>query len=198
MIGCTEDPDNSARTVDCPTTGLDEMNQRVIITIEGLYFGNSDALVKIGSKPCTDVRHDTNSPTEKLTCVLPVNNGAKQDIVVSRGLDLFSHAKDYLDYSAPVIDSITGCIADGMVSFLSVNERRLFPLAKINAVLFVVGNFTKDCSRTGQPLVEIKVFPNLTCPTFAKCLQAAFICPCPGLFLWRSLRKGHCRWRCLL
>jgi hypothetical protein len=74
--GCTAVNNNSLSIVDCQRAGGQT------ITLEGSDFGDSNALVLVGSDRCTNVQHDTLTPHDKLTCVLPQGNRADRPVLV--------------------------------------------------------------------------------------------------------------------
>lgn len=129
--GCTVDPDNSNRTINCPTDALDESEDQILLTITGEHFGtniyDSGISISVGTATCGNIASPT--PGSVLTCELPAGSGINQAVrVVSGGL--FSPRETFVDYASATITSVQGCPTDE-------------------------GSTTTDCARTGGDIITI-------------------------------------------
>lgn len=100
--GCTS---SGVGVKDCPTAG------NVVLTLRGTGFVQSQGTsIRVGNNICPIVQFIDSTFVK---CTLPVGAGLFQPVVISAG-SMFSFAAvntfPYVNYSAPVVSSIFGCI----------------------------------------------------------------------------------------
>jgi len=91
ISGCTQGF-NSNHTYDCSRDGGQ------LITITGSNFNSFGAIVLIGGENCKDVKHDSNTPDSKVTCVIPASYGTLLAVQLIQGGGSLSENRLQLSY----------------------------------------------------------------------------------------------------
>ena len=123
ITGCISD---NEKTIDCPTSALNEHNEQVRITINGIDLGTNNLEVFIAGTLCDNLIYTIAE--QQVECDLPPGIGI--NVPVTLYLDsLISDDYYLLSYAKPSIIKISGCDD--------------------------IDDYTINCSRTSNPLITI-------------------------------------------
>eukprot|EP01012_Entosiphon_sulcatum_P051097 TRINITY_DN7013_c0_g1_i3.p1 TRINITY_DN7013_c0_g1~~TRINITY_DN7013_c0_g1_i3.p1 ORF type:complete len:4070 (-),score=286.73 TRINITY_DN7013_c0_g1_i3:31-12240(-) len=101
--GCQDQVDITA---GCPTSG------GILLTVNGLDFGITNAQVTVGGQSCANVQHVV--PHVRLTCQLPPGAGVQRVVVSQASQDSVQQDKTVAYLVIPQISRVRGCTDSGV------------------------------------------------------------------------------------
>ena len=122
---------NDLELTNCPRAG------EGYLTVIGTDFGNSNAVVLVGSAVCQPVFHDTSNPSNQLACLLPPGGSTQAAVTLIQSGGSVATVRPVLSYEA----CPAGTFSDGVACVACAIGRYASNLGSVQCLDCEAGSF---------------------------------------------------------